>query len=219
MKQIIFIFTLLTQSCYSQSWDVSITGTVSDMNKTLLSDIKVNLIQDALIIDSTLTDTLGYFTINSSFSSKFSYFVSMDYGMEHDVHNRIKLYSKGDSVVLVDYVVDVVKLNVIQDRFDTNIYYDYKQVETPDLDMKFFVAMIKEYPQMCVEVFQSVHPDEKSRIYRKRMELFKEKLVDAGVNMNQLVFSEVAYTLFIERETDKRSRIHGVVLSMEGDCK
>lgn len=79
--------------------------------------------------------------------------------------------------------------------------------------------MLIEYPQMCIRFVQTLNPEEKETVAKKRKEQFLKLLRTTGVNMNQIIFSDEILILDFSKSEDKRSRIEGVVYSMNGNCK
>jgi len=79
--------------------------------------------------------------------------------------------------------------------------------------------VLNEYPQLCYRFVQSISPGEKKRIANKRKKAFLKNLRAVGVNMNQIIFSDEIIELDITKTEDKRSRIEGIVYSMDGKCK
>lgn len=207
--------------CYGQTWDVKISGTVMDMeNKKLIENIPVVLMSNRDTVAIQNSGSQGEFLFDVTFSIENDYFIFLNIDYQKSRQSWIKLHAKGDTNVVEEYHVDVAKLRIIHDRFDNSVYYEKNETkEYQNFDLDYFLKVLNEYPQLCYRFVQSINPDEKKRIANKRKKAFLKNLRTAGANMNQIIFSDEIIELDITKTEDKRSRIEGIVYSMDGKCK
>lgn len=206
---------------YGQSWDVKISGTVTDMsNKKLIENIPVVLIANRDTIAIQNTNNNGEFLFDLIFSVENDYYIFLNVTHQNSRRDWIKLHAKGDSNIIGEYRLDLSKLRIIQDRFDNSVYYEKNEtVKYQNFDLDYFKKIMTEYPQMCIRFVQTINPEEKKSISNRRKKQFLKTLKTAGINMNQIIFSDEIFILDIANLEDKRSRIEGVVYSMDGNCK
>ena len=220
LMHIVFLFMTFL-SVYGQSWEVKISGTVTDMaNKKTIENIPVVLMsnRDTIAIQNSCSQ--GEFLFNVTFSVENDYYIFLNIEHQNSKQSWIKLHAKGDTNVIGEYHIDLSKLRIIHDRFDTGIYYEINETEKyQNFDLDYFKKFILEYPLMCIRFVQTINPDEKKRASKRRKRQFLKELKTTGVNMNQIIFSDEIFVLDITKTEDKRSRIEGVVYSMDGNCK
>src|SRR5690606_18871503 len=141
---------------------------------------------DTLAVTHTNAD--GAFDITTTFSVADSYAIFLDVEHQNKMHDWIKLHVKGDTNQVSDYYMELGKLRVIHDRFDTGTYYELNEtVEHTDFDFSFLQSMIDEYPQLCIRFVQTIHPEETLKTANKRKRHFLKELKAAGVNMDQVL--------------------------------
>ena len=204
---------LISQNLFGQSSNVKISGSVSDLNKVRQSDIPVILLEntDALLV--VKTNNKGEFEISTTFSIDNDYYILLDVKYNK---NKTNLHVKGDSIIVDGYQLDLLVPQFIEERFDNGANYDLNEVKNyQNFDIDYFKQKLIEYPELCIEFRQYVHPEEKMKIIKRRMKNFKKELIDKGVNMKQIFFSNEIFKL---NSSDQKSSIQAIVLSMEGNC-
>lgn len=206
---------------YGQSWEVKISGTVIDMaSKKSIENIPVVLMANLDTIAIQNSSTKGEFLFEATFSVENDYFIFLNVDFQNSRRSWIKLHTKGDSNIVQEYRLDLSKLRIIHDRFDTGIYYEKNEIkEYQNFDLEYFKKIIVEYPQICIRFVQTINPEEKRSAAMRRKKYFLKELQTTGINMNQIIFADEIFTLDITNSNDKRSRIEGVVYSMDGNCK
>lgn len=218
----LLLITFLTFNCvYAQSWEVKISGTVTDMsNNKLTENIPVVLMANRDTIAIQTTDNIGEFLFHITFSVENDYYIFLNIAHQNSIRDWIKLHAKGDTNSIGEYRIDLSKLRIIHDRFDNNAYYEKNEtVKYQNFDLDYFKNILTEYPQLCIRFVQTINPEEKKSISKRRKKQFLKILKTAGINMNQIFFSDEIFILDISKLEDKRSRIEGVVYSMDGNCK
>jgi hypothetical protein len=217
--QIVFLFIII-YDVHGQLSAVKISGSVRDIEKRKLENIPVVLMvnRDTLAIQNS--DSKGEFLFDVMFSTEHDYYIFLNLEHQNSKQNWIKLHAKGDTNIFMEYKIDLNKLRVIRHRFDNSIYYEKNDTEKyQNFDLDYFKKVIQEYPQMCIRFVQTINPKEKKIIAKRRKKHFLELLRSAGINMNQIIFSNETFTLDLSNSNDVRSRIEGVVYSMDGNCK
>ena len=205
---------------YGQTQEVKISGSVADMDKKSLSNVPVVLIENNDTIAIKNSDIQGNFSFELKISTEKDYYIFLDVAHQNFKHNWIKFHAAGDTNLVSEYHFDLLKLRIIQDRFDTGIYYELNEIkEYKNFDLAYFKKMVDEYPQMCIRFIQTLNPEEKRSVARRRKKHFLKELKTTGVNMHQIIFVDEILTLDITKSNNKRSRIEGVVYSMDGNCK
>lgn len=204
-----------------QSQDVKISGTVTDMeNKKLIENIPVVLMSNRDTVAIKNSGSQGEFLFEVSFSVENDYYIFLNIDHQNSRQSWIKLHVKGDTNVFEEYRVDLSKLRLIQDRFDNSVYYEKNEtVKHQNFDLKYFLMMLNEYPQMCIRFVQLKNPQERNSVAIRRKKQFLKELKSGGVDMSRIIFSEEILILDLTKSDDKRSRIEGVVHSMDGNCK
>lgn len=217
---IVFLFMTIF-SVYGQTQQVKISGTVTDMeNKKLVENIPVVLMSNRDTIAIKNSGSQGEFLFDVTFSVENDYFIFLNIDYQKSRQNWVKLHAKGDTNIVKEYILDLSKLRIIHDRFDTGIYYEKNEtVKHQNFDLKYFLTMLNEYPQMCIRFVQTINPEERKSVATKRKKQFLKELNSSGVDMSRIIFSEEILILDLTKSEDKRSRIEGVVHSMDGNCK
>ncbi len=206
---------------YGQAQNVKISGTVIDMaNKKLIGNIPVVLMVNRDTIAIQNSDSLGEFLFEVTFSVENDYYIFLNIDRQNSRQSWIKLHAKGDTNVFEEYRLDLSKLRIIQDRFDNSVYYEKNEmVKHQNFDLKYFLTMLNEYPQMCIRFVQLINPEERKSMATRRKKQFLKELKSSGVDMSRIIFSEEILIMDLIKSEDKRSRIEGVVHSMDGNCK
>jgi hypothetical protein len=222
MKSLVYtVFLFMTfMNVYGQSWEVKISGNVIDMpSKKAMENIPVVLMENLDTIDIQNSSSEGEFLFEATFNVESDYYIFLNVEFQNSRQSWIKLHAKGDSNIVQEYRLDLAKLRIIHDRFDTGIYYEKNETkEYQNFDLNYFKKMIVEYPQICIRFVQTVNPEEKKSVAMRRKKHFLKELQTSGVNMNQIIFTDEIFRLDITNANDKRSRIEGVVYSMDGNC-
>jgi len=208
-------------SVYGQTWDVKISGTVTDMeSEKLIENIPVVLMENQDTIAIEMSGNQGEFLFEVKFSAEHEYSIFLNIPHQNLRQNWIRFHAKGDTIVVREYLFELSKLKLIHDRFDTGIYYEINEKEKyQNFDLDYFLKILNEYPQMCIRFVQTINPNEKKSVAKKREKAFLKLLKEKGINMNQINFSDEVFMLDITTAEDIRSRIEGVAYSMDGNCK
>lgn len=206
---------------YGQTQQVKISGTVTDMeNKKLVENIPVVLMSNRDTVAIKNSGSQGEFLFDVTFSVENDYYIFLNINHQNSRQSWIKLHAKGDTNVFEEYRVDLSKLRLIQDRFDNSVYYEKNEtVKHQNFDLKYFLMMLNEYPQMCIRFVQLMNPEERKSVATRRKKQFLKELKSSGVDMSRIIFSEEILIMDLTNSEDKRSRIDGVVHSMDGNCK
>lgn len=120
------------------------------------------------------------------------------------------------------YTLNLKLRNVKWDKFDNSAYYELNGTKAYwNFDPTFLKHTLAENPDVCVKFIQTRNLEEKKALARKRMKLFRKKLLEAGINPKQVSFSKQILNVNdqVTEFPDTCSRIQGVVVSLEGMCK
>lgn len=215
------LFVLMSYHSIGQTWEVNISGIVTNWEQDTLSEIPVILFVNADTLMTTLTDENGEFYMDVAFSRENNYAVRLDVERQNTKSYNVDLFTQGDTVFISKYHVDLMVLKVMRERFDNSAYYALNETQNmQNFDIAWFGALLDEYETMCLEFVQTIHPNEKPETARERMKQFKKILRKAGVNMDQLQFKATIHYLTEEQITkNSRSRIQGAITSMDGNCQ
>jgi hypothetical protein len=208
-------------SVYGQTWDVKISGTVTDMeNKKLIENIPVVIMSNRDTVAIKNSGSQGEFLFDVTFSVENDYFIFLNIDYQKSRQSWIKLHAKGDTNIVKEYLFELSKLRIIHDRFDNSVYYEKNEtVKYQNFDLNYFIKIQNEYPQMCYRFVQLRNPQEKNSVAIRRKKQFLKELKSGGVDMSRIIFSEEILIMDLTNSEDKRSRIDGVVHSMDGNCK
>lgn len=205
---------------HGQSWDVKISGNVTDMEKEQLSNIPVILFKNQDTIQVVRTNDKGEFIFISEFTFDNTYYITLDIENQRNKSYWVMLYEKGDSQRIFEYQIDLMKLRMFDERFDVSIYYELNETrEYTNFNISYFKTILDEYPLLCVKFTQYINREEKLTVAKRRMKNFKKDLKLSEVNMKQIIFTVEIIKLEVSNSDDKRSRIDGVAYSMDGNCK
>lgn len=105
------------------------------------------------------------------------------------------------------------------DKFDNSAYFNLNEIKKFEiLTLKFLQDLIEKYPLICIEFIQTINVNESKRIAKKRMKTFKKTLKKAGLGIKNFRFND---EILVVKEIDfeQRSRIQGVVYSINQNCK
>lgn len=220
IKLIIAVF-LVSQGTYAQSWEVKISGSLINPDDSLITGIPVVLLENKDTLISVKTDQQGKFNFSSSFSYGNDYVIVISEEKFKLRSNKVYLFQKTDTARMSEYQLDLIIPKIIRDKFDNSAYYNLNETTNfQNFEIQLFKELMDEYPGMCVEFTQTIHPEEKSKVAAKRMKRFREQLEKAGYDLSRISFRKEVLVLNKDLlKTDSRSRIQGIVLSMDGDCK
>ncbi len=212
----LFIFFLFNLN--GQTVQVSIIGTVKDSERKLLPNEEVYVLKNNDTLLKTETNDEGNFFIQTNFSVENTYRIGLlsneNYGIP------IVLHQKGDSLnVPKYYAIDLGKFKIFHDFIDYTAYFEKNNfIDYSNFSTEMLKELFLEYPTICLKFIQTKNVKESNRLAKKRMTNFKEQLKLANLPMKQLLFDE-NFLILDESLIDQRSKIQGVVISLEGDCK
>lgn len=212
-----FCFFLISHYSYSQTVETEVRRTIKTMQNKELADITVLLFKNQNIIGSARTDINGKFLFQTEISNGNQYSLKIDY-LNRDFGHTI-FRTLEDTIVYGTYDITMQFYPQKEERFDPSIYFDFNNVKDfQNHEDDLFKALILEFPEICIAFSQTINPEENREIVTERMNYFKQHLIQEGFDMKNFKFSNNIY-LLDEFEQDKRSRIQGVVVSVEGNCE
>lgn len=216
---VLVVLLFLANDLNAQSWDCRIHGMIKKSNGEAAENCQVMIFKDTDTLCKLYTDKTGSFDVSVSFTS------GNDYSLLYETFanaEKILLYQKTDSVPALTYTLNLKLRNVKWDKFDNSAYYELNETKTyQNFDPTFLKRTLTENPDVCVKFIQTRNPEEKKALARKRMKLFRKQLLEAGINPKQVSFSKRLLDINDEdtEVPETRSRIQGVVVSLEGTCK
>jgi hypothetical protein len=218
----LIVITLLTfQSVYAQSWEVKVSGNIHHSDGSKVSEVPVILFQNKDTVSVVKTDKNGAFVFNTTFTTGNDYTLGIDDENRNFRSNTVDLFHKEDTAKMSEYQVDLLFPKMIRDKFDNSAYYNLNETRRfENFETGWLKGFLDEYPGMCLEFVQTINPAEKGKIAKKRMKYFREELEKAGYDLNRITFRTDLLVLHKDQlKEDQRSRIQGIVISMDGDCK
>jgi hypothetical protein len=119
-----------------------------------------------------------------------------------------------------EYSIELDFPHIIQDKFDNSAYYALNETKQfQNLEVDWLLGFQNQFPEMCLEFIQTIHPNEQQKIAKKRKSLFLKELERTGFDMKRIHFQkEVLILTEAQLKEDNRSRIQGIVRSLDGDC-
>src|SRR5690606_34010074 len=135
-------------------------------------------------------------------------------------YDKIILQNRKDSLFVSGYEIELSIFISEEEKFDNSAYFEHRETHVwQNFELTWFTSLMNEYPNMCMEFTQRINPKESIRIAQKRMTNFKKMLLNAGCDMRRISFSEnIVFLNDNLLKIDTRSRIQGLVISMDGDC-
>lgn len=207
----------LANGLNAQSYDCRIHGTIQKSRGEAVENHLVVIFKNTDTLCKMYTDKMGSFDFSVPFTS------GNDYSLLYETlanAEKILLFRKTDSVPVLEYTLNLTLRNVKWDKFDNSAYYELNEIKAyQNFDLAFLKYTLAENPEVCVKFIQTWNPQEKKTVARKRMKLFRKQLFESGINPKQVSFSKQILNLSQEKTPDMRSRIQGVVASLEGVCK
>lgn len=216
MKLIVLLFPFFL-SLFVSSVLIGQTNSPTIEGKIINQNTKtpIYLIEDQNVMDSTITDSLGRFSFDYHLNKSKNYFIEV----VCSENNSQKFHLEQVKEVGITYVFES-SCN-IPERFDNNVYFEFNSVnQFENLNVQWIKDLLDKHSQLCLEFSQTIHPKESKELASKRMNYFEKLLIDAGCDIKQIRFSDKVYLLTEYQITqDKRSRIEGVVVSLDGLCE
>lgn len=207
----------------AQSFHTIVGGCVKDRDADGINNLPVYLVENIDTLFASLTDTIGEFTFETEFKQGNSY--SLHFGgatigkTNHYFNQIIQLVDSTDTLTSWEYRIEISLLPKCV-LSDNSLYFKFNEIhESENVDAYFIVALLNQYPEMCLRIGQTYNSFEKRAVPKKRMNALRKLLEESGVNMNQIAFDLNFHKLsWEEAKHDVRSRIQGIVVSMEGNC-
>ncbi len=211
---------ILQTLAYSQSCVVQVSGVVSESeSEKWLENIPIVILENSDTLAILTTDAVGAFCLDTSFDTQKQYTLTMNNRQFFSSNNQTLLKRKEDSICASRYSIELRLIPVKHDRFDSSIYFEFNETQLPhNFDIAALKHLIFENPGLCIAFIQSIHPKETQAIAELRKNTFLNALESANVPMQHIQFKQEVMTLDCEKQTDARSRIEGVVWSIEGPC-
>lgn len=99
--------------------------------------------------------------------------------------------------------------------FDPSAYYALNETkEFTNFEITWLIDLMNEHPGLKIKFVQTITKQETVEIAKKRMINFEKSLKQGSVDMNRITFESKVYYVD-ETESDQRSRIQGVVVSVD----
>lgn len=126
--------------------------------------------------------------------------------------NFILLFFAGSLFLLQSFQSEFIKTPSI---FDPSAYYELNETKKfTNFEIKWLIDLMIEHPTLKVKFGQTITKQESVRIAQKRMTNFEKSLKKGDVDMSRITFETSVYFLD-ENDIDQRSRIQGVILSLD----
>lgn len=185
----IHILTLTLFYVYGQTWDVKIYGNLISNDKVRLSEVPVILFENNDTVLIVKSDENGQFDFNTKFSTGNEYIIKLEVENQNSDAFNIKLFNKEDTARMSEYELDFKLPVLIHDIFDNSVYYELNEMKKfENFEIEWFKQLFIQYPGMCLEFVQTINPDEKQKIAKKRINHFRGELVKASCNMSRISF-------------------------------
>lgn len=219
IKSLYFIF--FTYSCaFAQSWEVNISGKLTSAKIVGLSNIPVVLFKNNDTLTVVSTNENGEFGLVSTFAFGNTYTLHLTSNERYQQTKIIRLFNKEDTARMSEYRIEVEFPHIIHDKFDNSAYYALNETTNfQNFEVEILRESQNQFPELCIEFVQTIHPNEQRKIAKKRKALFLKELERSGFDMKRIHFrKEVLILTEAQLKEDDRSRIQGIVRSLEGDC-
>src|SRR5574343_263918 len=188
--KILLLLFFAYSNAFAQSWEVNISGKLTNSKTTVIpSEILVTLCQN--------NDTVS--VVNTK---------------------KIRLFNKEDTAMVSEYRIEVEFPDIIHNKFDYSAYYALNETRKfQNFEIDILKELQNQFPEMCMEFVQTIHPNELQKIAKKRKTLFLKELEKSGFDMKRIHFrKDVLILTEAQLIEDDRSRIQGIIRSLEGDC-
>ncbi len=218
--KILFLLFFAYSNAFAQSWEVNISGRLTSSKTVGLSGIPIILCQNDDTVVVVRTNVNGEFAMATNFSFGNTYTLQLTSNDRYQKTKIIRLFNKEDTAMVSEYRIEVEFPDIIHDKFDNSAYYALNETRK---FQNFEIDILKEsqnqFPEMCLEFVQTIHPNELQKIAKKRKTLFLKELEKSGFDMKRIYFrKDVLILTEAQQKEDDRSRIQGIIRSLEGDC-
>lgn len=203
----------------AQNWEVKIQGTFTEMNSSKpIPNVSIFLQKNSDTISSTLTDSLGFFSIVTNFTMEDEYILNYKYNNRYIPKNVI--HKSKDTSQMEEYFFEMGLFLEPEFKCDLCEFYDFNKTrKKKNYDLDWFKKFMDEYPDFCYKFIQKNNPKETERIAKKRMRNFIKALENMQCDMTRIKFSdEILYLDENMLKIDSRSRMEGSIISVEGNC-
>lgn len=105
------------------------------------------------------------------------------------------------------------------DKFDNSAYFQINETQNfENLTIEMLKDIVLRYPAICIEFRQMINPIESKLIARRRSRRFVKTLKKAGLNMGNFQINK-SWLYVKDDDIEQRSRIQGIIFSMDSKCK
>lgn len=217
----VFTVIVMHQFSFAQVCPVQVSGVVSEWeSENKLANIPIVILENNDTLAILITDAVGAFCLDTRFNANKQYTLSINNRQFFSFENQTILKRKEDSICGSHYVIERRLIPLKHDRFDPSIYFEFNETQFhQQIEIDALKQLLKENPSLCIEFVQTIHPNETQAIAELRKSTFLNALESANVPMEHIRFKQEVLKLDIEKQNDVRSRIEGVLVSIEGSCK
>lgn len=218
--KLLFLLFFIYSSAFAQSWEVNISGKLTSSKTVGLSGIPIVLCQNDDTVVVVRTNENGEFALVTTFEFGKTYTLQLTSNDRYQKTKIIRLFNKEDTAMVAEYRIEVEFPHIIHDKFDNSAYYALNETRKfQNFEIDILRESQNQFPEMCLEFVQTIHPNEQQKIAKKRKTLFLKELERTGFDMKRIHFrKDVLILTEAQLKEDNRSRIQGIVRSLEGDC-
>lgn len=218
--KLFFLLFFAYSNAFAQSWEVNISGKLTSSKTVGLSGIPIILCQNNDTVVVVRTNENGEFAMATTFSYGNNYTLQLTIKRLYVKSEIITLFNKEDTARMSEYSIELDFPHIIQDKFDNSAYYALNETRKfQNFEIDILRESQNQFPEMCLEFIQTIHPNERQKIAKKRKSLFLKELERTGFDMKRIHFrKDVLILTEAQLKKDNRSRIQGIVRSLEGDC-
>lgn len=219
--KILLLLFFAYSNAFAQSWEVNISGKLTSSKTTVVpSEILVTLCQNNDTVSVVNTNENGEFALVTTFEFGNTYTLQLTSNDRYQKTKKIRLFNKEDTAMVSEYRIEVEFPDIIHNKFDNSAYYALNETRKfQNFEIDILKELQNQFPEMCMEFVQTIHPNELQKIAKKRKTLFLKELEKSGFDMKRIHFrKDVLILTEAQLIEDDRSRIQGIIRSLEGDC-
>lgn len=215
----LFFVGVLFTSCWSraQTYDAKISGSIVANSLEVIPGVITTLYKGFDSITSTKTDHEGLFLMEVALLDQTDYILRIENKKGVRINDELKFQTE---MYRSDFVFELAYPHSTTCNLSNNLIAHYVANETrkmENFEVEMLIHLLKEHPKICIEFSQVIIRSESDKTAKKRMSNFKNYLEEYGVDMSCVRFDETVHYLNAFHE-DQRSRIEGVVHSLESTC-
>ncbi len=179
----------------------------------MIKNAEIIIIKGKDTLTKIKTDKKGFYQWKSDVIEGGEFLICAQHEYYANVKTQFKVTTY-NSLIIFNFMLTAYMI----DRPNFPIY-ELNEMETfSNFDIELLKQQIRKHKNLCVKFSQWQNPEESKKVGIKRMKKFKKLLKKNGVSIKNFKFELNPIVMNCAEQTDCRSKIQGVVISLGEKC-